>query len=223
MWGVMNMADPSNIEASGVLSETWRILHATSGVVVVYVLGLTAYGVVSDWKDPDGFNGGEGVVTTIAGYYLLTAMLRNSGLLREKSAKGIWSYIGLGILSTLATILGFLLLIVPGVILLVRWLPAYGYLFCDNLPVTDALGKSWDRTRQNFSSLFVASVVPVFGFVAGFAAYVLSDGMSQEVYLSGIVVGNLALSASGAVWTALGVAAYSLLEPPTGHLSDVFE
>ena len=107
--------------------------------------------------------------------------------------------------------LGLVVLVVPGIVLIVRWLPAYAILLSENTRVTEALGQSWERTQSQFWPV-LAAVLIVFAFGVGAAVlYALSDIAPAVPFEVATIGGNFALSLISAVFTALGVAVYGLL------------
>lgn len=81
-----------------------------------------------------------------------------------------WRYLGLMILLVLGLLLGFLLLIIPGLILAARWSQAAYLLADENLGPLEALEKSWKRTEgatwQILVFVFLIVGINVLGLLA---------------------------------------------------------
>lgn len=61
-----------------------------------------------------------------------------------------WGIVGVAILVGFATAMGYLLLIIPGIILSVRLMVVFQALLLDEVPITESLSRSWDLTRGHF-------------------------------------------------------------------------
>jgi hypothetical protein len=93
----------------------------------------------------------------------------------EQAQPFFWRFIGLGILSVLIIFVGFILLIIPGLIALVL-LTFVGYVMIDkNLGVIDSLRHGWNLAKTNWKIplallilqciIQLPTVVPVFGAI----------------------------------------------------------
>lgn len=76
----------------------------------------------------------------------------------------IFSIIGCVILYWLAMAAGFMLLIIPGIFLWVRFMFATFYMVDRKMPVLQSLKKSYELTRGAFWKLFFLNIVAVFIF-----------------------------------------------------------
>ncbi len=103
-----------------------------------------------------------------------------------------WPFLVLSLLLGMATGLGFMLFIVPGVIVLARFAFAEFDLLLNGQSPPDALRHSWDETRPYFWILvagylviFAAAYVPYFGLV-----FVLGD-MKVDLGIFGVLLDTL--------------------------------
>jgi hypothetical protein len=156
----------SEATVGGILSELAALVGDAARDVALYVLvigGLAAVGVVLGLTETAtmafsfGFqvNATDGAVKSLfdlvsavvgvyGGYWLLTRLLAARG--RYDGRGRFWAYFGLVILSFLGIGLGLLFVVVPGLILLVRWSAASGYLIGPGQSVMEALASvppSW--------------------------------------------------------------------------------
>ena len=229
---------------SGFIGETLDLASENAQALALYVAvigGLTALGLILGLTDPDGSIAGFGfgftvdyndslastfyelavaVVTIIAAYFLIAQLLQSRGRLKSRETR-IWAYIGMSILSVLGLILGFLLLIVPGIILMVRWSAASGFLIGARSGVTESLGNSWEATRGHSWPIFFTGLVlflglAIFGAVLGGIAGVL--GIDA---LTAIVSGAVEALAN-AIFIAMGIAVYCLVADDSEQTADVF-
>lgn len=119
---------------------------------------------------------------------------------------------------------GLLLFIIPGIILLIRWIAATGFLIGGQRSVTDALSASWEATRGHswhfFGGALLIAIVGggMAGVVAGGAAF--AAGLEFNFLSS--AAGNIASNGFSAVFVAYGVAVYHLIADSTEETSEVF-
>lgn len=125
----MNANDAVGTRLGQIIDESVRLARSAWQTAVLYVAGLAGAGVLIDQLDEVGnANLLFSVFSVALGFLLTVQLLLKGGLVQGAMSNGIGSYFGLSILSALGIILGFLLLAVPGIVLFVRWLPAYGYV-----------------------------------------------------------------------------------------------
>lgn len=115
-----------------------------------------------------------------------------------------------GLLWAVGVLAGILLLVVPGVILLVRWglaLPAFA---AEKLSVTESLRRSWDLTRNRFWVMLRVGLILI-------VLYLLPGVVSALFYPAGgragvfpAVVVNLMIASAGLSGSYFAVAAYLL-------------
>lgn len=211
------------LAAGEVLVATGEAISSTWVGAAGFVAGMGALGAATDLM---GSEAGSGTTYTIvgvlAGYHLLFAMLSNTGQRPVvERGKRFGAYFGLSLLAGLAILLGLVALIIPGIVLLVRWLPAYSILLCENTTVTDALSESWTRTRDSFWALLSVCLMMVIAFIAAvtiYSAHDISPEISEEL---AITVGNLCFALYTVIWTAVGAAVYRLLCADR-HVGEVF-
>lgn len=89
----------------------------------------------------------------------------------------------LGLLSGAAELVGLLLLIVPGLLLMVGWIPATAVVMVEGLNATPALRRAWDLTRGNrwpIAALFTI-------FLAAGAAAIFLPIMASSLLVAALV------------------------------------
>lgn len=185
------------------ISQNWAVF--LGGAVVL--VGLP--GLVSAWGQNSALSGDPmsalgasffGGVFTLIGTYILQGMVVHAtvsgfngrridfGEALGTGAQFFLPLLGLAILSTIAITLGYLLLIVPGVILTVLWLVAAPALVVERKGIFASLQRSRDLTR--------GSRWPIFGVVVIYIVVWV---------LIGAVVGGLTLATGGGVGAGSGV------------------
>ncbi|WP_162789596.1 hypothetical protein [Altererythrobacter sp. ZODW24] len=229
----------------GILSETFALLSDTAREIALFVLvvgGVSAIGValgyVESTNEIMGFGGGvviepgdsimsglyqigAAVLSVVASYFLLTKLLDTRGRLGEGDTR-IWAYVGMTILSAIGIVLGFVLLIIPGILLMVRWSASSGFLIGGRKGVTESLSASWDATSGHGWTIFLAGLVMlialffvggIFGGAAGVA------GNFQVV----AIVSALVEAFGTAVSLCFGIAVYLLVGTDDREIGEVFE
>ncbi|MEL7447340.1 MAG: hypothetical protein AAGK02_16300 [Pseudomonadota bacterium] len=216
------------IEALRIASATWLELALYLAFYVAYYVALNFWGFLQGSLDL------VWIVDLVLIYLLTVAMLRKGGLVAGELRGGFGRYFLISLVSALAILAGMLMLIVPGVMLMIRWLPALGFALAEEHQGIDALGVSWDATSEDFWGLLVSLILPI-AMTFGPAGIYLYEAFGIE---SGESLFGRAVSSETAAWlylgldlTALigniifmifGIAAYSLLREDPDELTEVF-
>ncbi len=171
----------------------------------------------------------DGAATLLACRQLSGAAALPSGEALRAGMRRFGALWGLAIVSGLAILLGAILLLVPGVVLLLGWLPANAVLMAEEKTVFASLDRAWALTRgarwrlAGLVGLFLVGLVPasVVVFIADTATLLLG-GERLMNRLSDFVWNPLfvtAFSIFGAVGTAAVYAA--LLRAKEGGGADI--
>ncbi len=160
------------------------------------------------------------LVATIVGLYWLTKNYLISRNRLATDANRFWHYIGMSIIAAIGMMIGFVLLIVPGIILLVRWSAAVGYVVSGKEGVIDSLKASWEVTRGNGLTIFLAGLVMfvVLIVVLGVIAAIL---VAANLRL-GMVIGGFLDAFSNTISPAFAIAVYCMLQNDGEQLEEVF-
>lgn len=205
--------------------EAIRIARSAWQVAAYYLVLMTGLSAIVDTGDPSpGVELLVLLVDIVAAYFVTKTMLTTCGAARQGLAGGFGAYFVLLLVSGVAITLGFLLLILPGLYLLVRWSPAYGIALCEEPGnVTAALGQAWDMTALHIRPIGLALLLPLCLLLLPIIAaalwtvdsdpfrWVWSFGSNMLIYL-----GTLAN-------TAIGIAVYTLLGRATVATAEIFE
>ncbi|HEY1041822.1 MAG TPA: DUF975 family protein [Candidatus Paceibacterota bacterium] len=109
--------------------------------------------------------------------------------------KPFWNFVGASILAGIAIILGFIALIIPGIILGILFM-FVGYLVIDqDLKPIDALKRSWELTKGNRWKLFFLSLALIGINILGLLALVV--GLLVSVPVSFLAVTHAYRTLSG--------------------------
>lgn len=66
--------------------------------------------------------------------------------------------------------IGFMLCIIPGIFISIRWMFAPYIMATENVGITEAFGRSWNMTKGNFWDLFLLGLVAIGIIIVGFCA-----------------------------------------------------
>lgn len=231
-------------DVGGFLGETFDLLGKNAREVAIYVLvigGANALGLIFGFVDESDtlsgfgfdfevtaamgigaalFQLGVAVLTVVASYLLLQSVLGNSGRLRDRSTR-IWAYVGMSILAFLGMAVGFMLLIVPGIIIAVRWAASSGFLIGARKGIIESLGASWEATRGYSWPIFFAALILIIGLV------IVAGVLVGSVTFTGITVlvaflSSVVDAASNALFLVFGLAVYMLVHDDSEHTAEVF-
>ena len=244
-------------DVSGILSQTVEVIGAAGRAVLIYVVVLGLFNGIGGFAGLADMEGNffsarltDGVLDTqtlgiasalyqlaglilflVAGYLLLRQMLAQIGR-PPRGGAGFVSFLLMSILAMLGLMIGFVLLIIPALILLVRWSAANGFLLSGEKGITEALGASWEATGGRGWSIFGAGAVLwiglavlssiVVGMVAGAGWAGSADGFSLLFALTRTASG-LVESCSNAASFAFSIAVFHLVTPADTSVADVFD
>lgn len=231
----------SEASVGGILGELVALLADSGRDLAIYTLvlgGLTAAGVLagltetaagtleygfsidsSDTPASGLFDLFAAAASIFGTYLLLGRFLAARGRLHAEGAR-FWPYLGMGIVSAIAVVLGLLLLIVPGIILLVRWSAASGFVIGAGESVTGSLGASWKATAGHGWAIFLSGIILVLGLIACSAVAGAILALAGEPVVE--VVSAFVEAAAGGVFAAFGIAVYCLVSDEGQEICEVF-
>ena len=161
------------------------------------------------------------VIGLLAHYWLLAGMVRQN---TAPAFDRFLPYVGIYILATLGLILGLILLIIPGIILAIRWSPLLPAVIDRSEHAIDAFGDSWAMTDGHSWTilgaailLFLAVLIPG-GALTTFANYTFGAGSIMASFFQSLVDQAMTLFAAG-----FAVGAYRLLREDSEQIAEVFE
>jgi hypothetical protein len=207
-----------------ILDRTMAVLEANIIPGIIYVVVFGALGAATTYFSLGAPIRGAmfqilvAVATMIGAFVLLEVMLKRSGLLREDRLGMFLPFIGMSILVGIAVGLGFLLIIIPGLVFMARWSICQPVMLVEKGKVFDSMRKSWEMTRGNEFPIILAMLALMVVFVG--ASIGVGFALPQDSLL-GISLSQFLSNVTGVISTAIGVALYQLIivdEPAT----DVF-
>lgn len=228
------------------LSQTVDEIRENARTIGIFLAMWIPIGAISAFLDPSsGNNFGLGfgfqltesvmnqgilavvvvVAAAIAGvvlsYWLLAAMVRQTS---SPAFDRFWPWFGMYLLSSIGIILGFALLIVPGIILAVRWVLVLPLVVGTEVRAMDTFGESWNRVRGHSWSIFGAAVILFVVFLVTGAIIGGTLGvLGQLGSIPGAVAVSIVDGISTVLFIAFPVAAYRLLHSDADELAEVFE
>lgn len=220
-------------------AEAFALCRECLGQVVIFVGVLSVawlvfqFGIVdielrfdlATWQFTSAFFGiaiGYVIVMKVMQCVLVVAMLNRRSENAEFS-RSLLPYFGLTIVSGFGLLLGFLLLIVPGLILLTRWIAAPGYVLGRGAGVVDGMSKSWDLTSGKGWHIFAGvAVINGVSFLASAQLDAASVAASNPVAIGLSILSALITNSDTAISIAFGIAVFSLLDRSSNHTAEVF-
>ncbi len=138
-------------------------------------------------------------------YFIAARFMAAAGHPADKS--NVLAYLGAGLLYSLAIAIGFLFVIIPGIILWVRLSLYVPILLAEGKPVIDLGSASWERTSGRTSEILLAHLPPFLMLVPIWLLSITtsSPGAGFDVLLA------LTSSLAGAYWFCLSIALYERL------------
>jgi len=171
-----------NLSIGHLFSRSWPLFKENMGVIVgAYVVYLLITGLISDPNPADEDSGGlfSLIAFVIAGplaaglYSMMLHVQRREPVAFADLFDGFREFgraFGVYALTTIAVVVGLVLLIVPGIILAVGLWPGLYLVMDTDLGVMDTLREAWDMTKGYRLQLFGVGLVLFFFTLAGLIA-----------------------------------------------------
>ncbi len=207
---------PRELKIGKIVDKTLGVIEHIALPALLFVIGFTAINSVLAYflADPTSPLRAMQIwllqlaVGAVVSYLLLDVALRHTGLHSRTERQAFLLYLGLYALYTLGVIVGFILIIVPGLIFMARWSIAQPLLVGRGTGVMEAFGESWERTKGNEFQIIVAALALL---VLPITAAIVAIAFMGAESLGGIVVSQLATSVATLATLAMGVAIYGLM------------
>lgn len=211
-----NATPPRSLKIGTIVEKTLAVIELNLMPVLAFVAGLAAVNGVVTWLTLDmlrltdqlvlSFTGI--VVGIVATYFLLDAVVRRTGLRSRTGGDAFVPFCLMSILATLGVFGGFILLVIPGLVIMARWMLAGTLVVARGDGARQALGESWERTSgAEFAILIALLALLIVPIAVVIACAVLFDPADPV----GIGASQIASSAMSAVIQAMGVALYGLI------------
>lgn len=207
---------PRELKIRTIVDKTLGVVEYSVAAVLLYIVGLAAIDFAITYYSLDitapmqqsAFALLKFAVGIVGAYLVLSAMVRKTGLYSGEGGETFSPYVALSLLSTLGILAGFVLFVIPGLLILARWSIAQPMLVARGGGVMNALGESWGRTKGNEFSILVAALALL---IVPIAIAIACGVLFEKTDVVGIAVSQLATTAISAMILALNVALYGLL------------
>jgi hypothetical protein len=191
------------------LEEAGRLFRANVAMSISVFLAIAGASAVSWTIIPNNFGGVLVWAALLLGQFQLTKASLASFTVGTGGTERFWPMMGLCILSELGLVIGFGLLIVPGLVLWARWLLSGPILMAEGVGIIEALQRSWRETSAN-SWLLVQAFAFVYGpFILLVAVESFFDSSPTDPSALGVMANLAAYAGAVASWL-VAVAAYKM-------------
>lgn len=163
------------------------------------------------------------LITALPTYALSLSFLRSVGLQRD-GRHPLSAFLKASLIASFGIVVGLFFFIIPGLIFMVRWSAATGFLIIERKLPTDALGSSWDATRGWGWHIF-AVMIFIFSptYVAEFALTMASAQDMLELGSWSSILANMLHAISSAFVVALGIVVYDIAVETDTRSAEVFK
>lgn len=215
--------DEQAMSAGRIIGRMLGLIPDNAVPVAITILVLTALGTAWDYYYPDSWLSLPlNIASAIAQYWIVRQALAREGMLAAKLTGAPASYFGVSVVSGIGILFGFMLLIVPGILLTLRWMPAVPLVLgVERLHTNDALGEAWERTRGHWQAIGAAYLLTLIPFAGAMFAYAWEAFETPE-RLAALGAANALLNLWMALNWMLSVAVYQGSASRTRELEDVF-
>ncbi|MDP5280903.1 glycerophosphoryl diester phosphodiesterase membrane domain-containing protein [Sphingomonas sp. DG1-23] len=212
----------TEVSAGRLIAAMFALMHDNAVTVGVSILALSALGIANDLYNPEALTSLPISLACVAAQFVVTLKaLERLGLV-QRPAGAVGAYIGVSILTNIGIILGTLLLVIPGIVLAIRWSIAAPILLAEERGAAESLSESWARTKGHAFPILIAYLVPLGPLLGSFAAYALGDPESAQIPLMTSIIGNLSGNAFLAMTWFLSIAIYAAVTPAVEPFEEIF-
>jgi hypothetical protein len=214
--------DTVRVGVSEIINEMTAVTQANFPLLAVTTLGIVAGFSLLDMVSSGASNAINLVVTIFIQYQIVERMLadRVPSELRRHCYGAMFIA---GLLGGLGTLVGFVLLIVPGLFLIAAWSVTTPFIVIEDKSGTAALGASWRATAASRVSIMLVVLLGIALLGVGFAGLFLFTGLSENALgVAGTIYVNLLATAVTVAGWVLAVAVYRLVVPYSGGFREVF-
>ena len=160
------------------------------------------------------------IVDIVLSYWLYAGMTKRTA---SPGFERFLPWLGIYILSTLGIIAGFVLLIIPGIIIAIRWTAVLPVVIEGRVPALDAFGESWRMTGGKSWSIFFAFLILLIGaMIGGGVLGGIAGVLTGENSILVAFVTALVEALVSAVFIAFGVGTFRLANNDTEEIAEVF-
>gem|GEM_PF-4085949 len=166
------------------------------------------------------------VLQLLVCFWLARELALQSGVAGQQGAKSVFgAYFVASLLIGVGLSIGYLLLVVPGIVLTVRWLVAIPLVFAAraNGEVRGPLSRSWDMTGRHFWKLLAAFGIAIVLMGLAIAARSYPDVLADnQTRIASFAIANAAAALATIFEIVLGFAAFALMQDDKDDLARIF-
>ncbi|NUR45557.1 MAG: hypothetical protein HOP91_05305 [Sphingomonas sp.] len=196
-------------------------LRANAVAALAAVIILVGGNLALDTYSSSPF-GPAGFLSLAMQLFLTRAALQQAGVIGPKAPAKFLSFWGMTIVSSIAIVLGCILLLLPGIYLAARWMIAGPAIIGEDLSAGAGMRQSWERTRESVWSIAGALVLVVGGGFVAATIPISVYGEGQAPLIVTAIAYLFAFTGSVCGWL-MAVGAYEMLGGPRQEeLAEVF-
>jgi uncharacterized membrane protein len=207
---------PRELKIGTIIDKTLAVIERCATAALIYFVALTVIdGAVGYFSlsmtaplQQVAIRLLEALVGLVCAYAFIDAMVRKTGLRSRTGGDVFLPYLGLYIVYTIGVVLGFILIIFPGLYIMARWSIAQPMLIARGGGPMQALGDSWEETEENAFQILIATLIFL---IPTIAISLLCTFMLGRASVAGMLISQVASSVTSVLTLAMGVAIYGLI------------
>ncbi len=212
----MAIAPARELKIGVLINKTLDVLEKNWATVLLFIVVIGAINAGMTYLGQSrtavtqqlGLTGMAIIAGVLVNYFLIGILLKKTGFKDKGEGGHIVPFFGLSILYTLGVGLGFVLIIIPGLIVMARWSVAQPLFISRGGGVMESLGQSWNQTRGNEFPIIIAGLaMTIIFFAISFAA----PSFLGEESILGLVVSQVSAAVMTVIFSSLSVVLYGLI------------
>ena len=214
--------DTIKVGSGEIINEMIAVAQANFPLLAATTLGIVAGFSLLDMVSSGASNAINLVVTIFIQYQIVERMLADRVPSGPRSHRYGAMFIA-GLLGGLGILVGFVMLIVPGLFLMAAWSVTTPFIVIEDKSGTAALAASWRTTAASRISIVLVVLLGCALLGIGFAGLFLFAGLGEGTLgVAGTIYINLLATTITVAGWVLGVAVYRLIVPYSGAFKEVF-
>ncbi|HEY1215613.1 MAG TPA: glycerophosphoryl diester phosphodiesterase membrane domain-containing protein, partial [Bryobacteraceae bacterium] len=216
-----NMGDEISLDVGELFAELGIQLRQNVKVALIVLALLVGGNLLIDQLGSKSSVYATGILEIAVQLYVMRAALEKAGLLPDNSKAKLGAFWWMGLISTLAIMIGCVLLILPGLYLAARWFLSGPVLIAEEKSAVESLRESWRLTRGSVWQLVGATLVLFGGGLAvAVVPFIVLPQSAQGVSLN--AVAYIVMFGAYICGWLMEVGAYGMVTNRHGALAEVF-
>ena len=214
-------AEQARFEVGNLLWDTVELMRANVWRIAIALGVMACCGILSDLASPNASAGSLlfNLLALFFQFWLTVTLLDEAGM-REARAGGIGALFVVSLIGQVGMVLGLIALVIPGIILAVRWSISVPIALSARVSAIEALRRSWHETDGHFwpiLALLAIIYLPLIVVSLGFSALT-----AESASTAAIVILNVAISIMLVVGWHAAVAMFLAAQIKAQSLEEVF-